>query len=110
MRFFAYHGAFPEEERLGGHFYVDLELEADFSGATTRDQLSRSVDVIEVYRLVEEIVCEKRFNLIETLAEEIAREVLEAFKVDAVTATVRKENPPVPGAICAIEATIRRER
>lgn len=108
MRFYAYHGAFPEEEKLGGQFIVNLELKGDFSYDDTRDELDRTVDLAEVYRSVEEIVCEKRFNLIETLAEEIAEVTLENFDVQMVTVTVRKEAPPIPGAVSAIEATITR--
>ena len=33
MRFFAYHGLFPEETALGQHYEVDVELYGDFRQA-----------------------------------------------------------------------------
>jgi len=32
MRFFAYHGLFPEEAKLGQRFEVDVEIGGDFRG------------------------------------------------------------------------------
>jgi len=110
MRFFGYHGAYPEEKRLGGQFRITVELRGDFSYENTNDDLKRSVDLTAVYRIVEEVVSEKSFNLIETLAEEIADLILGGFGVDGVTVTVVKDNPPIPGAVQAIEAVITRER
>jgi dihydroneopterin aldolase len=110
MRFYGYHGVYPEEEKLGGQFLVDVELKGDFSYENTRDELRRSVDLVEVHNLVREIVCEKRFNLLETLAEEIAELVLNGFGVEEVTVHVRKEAPPIPGSVYAIEALIMRRK
>ena len=39
MRFFAYHGLFPEENVLGQHFEVDLDLYGDFAAATRSDDV-----------------------------------------------------------------------
>lgn len=110
MKFYAYHGAFPEEEKLGGQYIVDVELEGNFSYDRTRDELKRTVDLEEVYRTTEEIVCERRFNLIETLAEEIAEDILENFEVEAVTVMVHKDSPPIPGMVESVEAEVYRRR
>jgi len=110
MRFFGYHGAYPEEKRLGGQFRVTVELRGDFSYDNTNDDLKRSIDLAAVYRIVEEIVADKSFNLIETLAEEIADLLLGGFGVDSVTVTVVKDHPPIPGSVQSIEAVITRER
>ena len=110
MRFYAYHGAIPEEEKLGGHFIVDAEIIGDFSYDRTKDELEHTVDLEEVFRLTEQIVTERRFNLIETLADEIAEEILEKYDVDEVIITVRKESPPIPGMVSAMEAIVTRSR
>lgn len=110
MKFYGYHGAIPEEEKLGGHYTVDLEIIGDFSYDKTNDELAKTVDMEEVFRITEEIVCERRFNLIETLADEIAEVVLDKFVIDEIIVTVRKESPPIPGAVSAMEAIITRSR
>ena len=72
--------------------------------------MKRTIDLVAVYRIVEEIVSDKSFNLIETLAEEICDLILGGFGVDSVTVTVIKDNPPIPGSVQSIEAVITRER
>ena len=108
MRFYGFHGAYAEEKRLGGQYRVSIEMTGDFSYENTNDEVKRTVDLVEVYRTVEEIVCEKRFNLIETLAEEIAEVILTGFGIEKVTVCVAKEQPPVPGIVQEIEAVITR--
>ena len=39
MRFFGYHGVFPEENKLGQQYIVDLELLLDLSEAAATDDL-----------------------------------------------------------------------
>lgn len=108
MRFYGFHGAFPEEKRLGGQYRVSIDMTGDFSFENTNDELKRTVDLVEVYRTVEEIVCEKRFNLIETLAEEIAEVALAGFGIEQITVYVAKEQPPIPGIVQEIEAVVTR--
>ena len=108
MRFYGYHGAYAEEKRLGGQFIVDLELYGDFSYENTEDDVRRTVDLMQVYKTVEEIVCDKRFNLIETLAEEIAEVILSGYGIDSVKVIVSKEQPPIPGVIDSIQAVVYR--
>lgn len=110
MRFYGYHGAYPEERKLGGQFLVNVDLKGDFSYDNTEDELERTVDLVKVYKVVEEIVCEKQFNLLETLAEEIAEVILGGFGVDSVTVSVSKELPPIPGPVQSIEAVITRHK
>ena len=37
MRFYAYHGVFPEEKKLGQRFEIDLEISCDLSKAGQND-------------------------------------------------------------------------
>ncbi|MBL7192123.1 dihydroneopterin aldolase [bacterium] len=110
MRFHARHGALPEERLLGSVFTVNLELKTDCSGAKLQDSLKNAVDYREVYKTVEKVMGDNRFNLIETLAETIAEEILRFFTVEEVTVSVLKHLPPVPGMIDGIEAVITRPK
>ncbi len=71
MAFYAYHGAFSEENRLGQRFYVDLELGLDFTAAGRSDDLGKTVDYGKVYETVN-LVEKPVHALLETLAENIA--------------------------------------
>ncbi len=108
MRFFAYHGLFPAEAELGQRFEVDLDIFGDFTEAGQTDDVSHTVDYARVYGLVEEVVTQQRFKLIEALAEQIARAVGQAFAPIDLAVRVRKPDPPVAGHFDGVEVEVRR--
>ena len=110
MHFYGYHGAYQEEKTLGGNYTVDLEIVGDFSGKKIDDDIHNAVDLSDVYKVVERTVCERSFNLIETLAEEIALAALERFPLKSVTVSVRKKRPPIEGIVEAAEAVVTRAK
>jgi len=103
MRFYGFHGLFPEEARLGQRFEVDVDIASSFEGM--RDlganpeiaNLEGIVDYPEVYALAEEIVTRERFGLVESLADRIATAIVSQFNVGEVIVRVRKPDPPVQG-------------
>ncbi|MBM7856026.1 dihydroneopterin aldolase [Desulfohalotomaculum tongense] len=112
MRFYAYHGALPQEQQLGQQFEVDLELFLDLKAAGKTDDLNKTVSYADVYRLVQEIITGQKFKLIESLAETIAARVIADFNVEQVNVQVRKPQAPVPGifAYMAVEITRTRQQ
>lgn len=110
MRFYGYHGVFPEETRLGQSFVVDVELYADLRAAGQTDDLRLTVDYGKVYAAVKEMVEGHRFQLIEALAERVASAVLEGFAVSEVLVRVHKPNAPIPGPLDGVTVEIRRRR
>ncbi|QHW35127.1 dihydroneopterin aldolase [Paenibacillus rhizovicinus] len=95
MRFFGYHGVFPEENKLGQQFYVDLTIRLDLSEAAATDNLEATVNYAEIHTLVKKVVEGPPFKLIEALAGHIASTVLDAYtSVNEVTVSVTKPNPP----------------
>ena len=79
LGFYGYHGLLKEEAVLGQKFFIDIELYLDTKEAGETDDMYKSVSYADVYEVVKEIVENKRFNLLEALAENIASEVLEKF-------------------------------
>ncbi|MFC4075500.1 dihydroneopterin aldolase [Salinithrix halophila] len=110
MAFYAYHGAFSEENRLGQRFFVDLELMIDLKPAAAGDDLSRTVDYGKVYETVQQEVKGKTYALVETLAERIAEQLLHAFPLEEVMVRVTKPDPPIPGHYDSVGVEIRRGR
>ena len=106
--FFAYHGVLEEESRLGQRFNVDVLLTLENGLGFAADTTEQTVNYIEVYAIVKEIIENKRFNLIERLAEVIAETILRKFaKVTEATIKVRKPSVPV-ACVCdyfAVEVT-----
>jgi dihydroneopterin aldolase len=110
MRFYGYHGVYPEETRLGQSFVVDVELHAHLQAAGRTDDLELTVDYGKVYETVKEIVEGHPYKLIEALAEKLASVILEGFPVDAVTVRVHKPKAPIPGPFDGVTVEIQRRR
>ena len=97
MRFYAYHGCFEEEQRIGTHFTVDMALTYDAEAAVSSDDVEKSVNYQKVYRTIKQVMDEPR-HLIETVADHIIQHVKREFpEVQSVTVKVCKMNPPLDG-------------
>jgi len=96
MNFYAYHGAIKEENLLGQRFVVDLEIECD---EPKFDDLKETVDYTEIYKKTKYIVENFKFKLIEILAKEIGKTILEDKRVKSVFVRVEKVSPPIKGII-----------
>lgn len=98
MKFFAYHGAYPEERQKGGTYTVTLELKLNSFKAADTDVLTDTVDYADVYQVVRQVMLIPS-NIIEHVAQRIATAVLDDFPlVDAVVVKLTKDNPPIIGA------------
>ena len=80
LSFFAYHGLYEQEAKLGQRFEVDLTCWLDLSAAGESDEYAHTVCYASLVKTIETIVTSNRFNLIERLACAICEAV---FKTDA---------------------------
>ncbi|MBP5495551.1 MAG: dihydroneopterin aldolase [Bacteroidales bacterium] len=97
MRFYAYHGCFEEEQKIGTHFMVDATLTYDAEAAVADDNVEKSVNYQLVYKTIQRVMDEPR-HLIETVADHIVREIKRDFpQVEKVTVKLCKLNPPLDG-------------
>jgi dihydroneopterin aldolase len=111
MEFYGYHGVFPEENRLGQRFIVDLVVSIDLKKAGKTDELTFSVNYGELYQVCKEIVEGKPFKLLEAVSEEIAARVISTFPLIVdVTVKVIKPDPPIPGHYKSVAVEITRGR
>ena len=97
MHFYGYHGGNPEERSLGQPFLVDVEAELDLAVAARSDSLEDTVSYTYLYQAVKEIVEGPPRNLLETVAESIATEILDSFPVKGIRVRVKKTRPPIKG-------------
>jgi dihydroneopterin aldolase len=111
MEFYGYHGVLPEENVLGQRFLVDIIVEADLRKAAMMDELEQSVSYVDLYEICKMVVEGKPCKLIETVAEQIARQILTRLnKIIAVTIKVTKPDPPIPGHFQSVAVEIKRSR
>ena len=101
MVFYGHHGVRPKEKDLGQRFVVDLQLEVDLKAPGASDRLEDTVNYSQVYRLVRDIITGPSRNLLESLAEAVAQEVLGAFptSVNAIRVRVTKPHVSIEGAV-----------
>ncbi len=111
LSFYGYHGVLPEENRLGQSFIISLVLGLSTKKAGKTDSVKDTVSYAEVYQTVQYITEKRQFKLIEALAESIAAEVLNEYKLlDEITVKVIKPNPPIPGHYHSVAVEILRKR
>ncbi len=108
MIFYGYHGVEESEKHFGQRFEVDVELFLDLQKAGQSDQLSDTVDYSNVYQVVEELVMEGDYNLIESLAEAISLAIFNHFQVSATVIRVRKPHVSLRGISDGVEVEITR--
>ncbi len=105
------HCGITEEERITGQrLSVDIELSTDISMAASSDRLQDSIDYVEVCNLIVSIGTDGKFNLLETLAERMAQEVLGKYNVSEIVVRLRKPSVPVAPIRGCFEVEIRRKR
>jgi len=113
MRFTGRHGAVEGEQEDPQAFEVDVILHANLSLAAQGDELSATVDYRVVAELARAVVEGPSVTLIETLAGDIAADILfatEASVVDAVEVSVRKPEAALGVELETVEVTLLRQR
>lgn len=109
-QFYAYHGALEEEQSIGGKFEADVDIYTSFSEASKDDNLHKTINYVAVYKFIKELVHEKKYSLIETLATVIADRILEKYpSILKVAVRVRKNTVPIGGVIDCVEAEVIKE-
>ena len=95
LRFYAYHGAEPQEAIVGAWYTVSIAMKADVTAAILSDDLSGTINYAKVTDITKQQMA-IRSALLEHVAGRIAQSLLNQFPtLQSVTVTVCKENPPV---------------
>lgn len=100
-------GVWDWERKIRQTVSIDLEMATDIHRAAASDSLDDTLNYKLVAKRVQQFVAESSFQLVETLAENIAEVVLSDFDVPWVEVRVNK-----PGAIRGardVGVKIRRE-
>lgn len=100
-------GIHPHERETRQSVLLDIEMDNDFAAAAAADAIGGAVDYAGTASLVTELAVRREFQLIETMAEEMAAMLLARFAtVRRVRIEIRKP-AAVPAAECAF---VRVER
>jgi len=99
IEFFAYHGFYEEEQKIGNKYSVDITITADLSTASQNDKLADTVNYEHLYKIAAEEM-KKPTRLLEHIAKRIIDSIFQHFpKVQKAEVAVSKYNPPI-GGVC----------
>ena len=79
--FFGYHGTKASERSLGQRFIVDIVIKKDLKQSSSTDSLSDTVDYRILHKIARDIVQGPSKKLIETVANEIAQQILSLIHI-----------------------------
>jgi dihydroneopterin aldolase len=97
LRVYGYHGVMEHERDEGQYFIVDASIKVDAERASATDDISNTVSYAEIAQLIAENVRNNPVNLLETLSQRLADEILAAAGPWAkkVKVTVSKPDAPI---------------
>ncbi len=99
IKLYAFHGCLPEEGKIGGHYKVDISLTTDFSEAADTDELEKTIDYVDINRIVTEEM-NIRSKLIEHVGQRIVNRIKKEIKnIDSLKIKVVKICPPINGDV-----------
>lgn len=105
MKFYAFHGYYDFERRVGNNFIVDVDAVVDIVG-DPNDNIDKTLNYEEIYRITEKFM-HKKYLLLEGLAYDIGKAIKESDpKVKTVKVALAKLKPPVGGQVDKAVVTI----
>ena len=108
MMFYGFHGIYEYEREQGQKFFVDVALETRDNHAAETDKAEDGVDSAQVYTFVRDVVENKRFTLLQSLATEVNRQLLKTFpQCAAATTLIKKPSVPIAGPLDCVEVEVR---
>jgi dihydroneopterin aldolase len=107
---FGRHGVFDFEREQGQHFVVDVVCSLDLAPAAASDDLEHTVDYAALARDVVADIEGEPLDLIEALADRVARTCLRRAGVQSVEVTVHKPEAPMPVTVADVAVTLTRSR
>ena len=99
MEFYAFHGCYETEKRVGNHFRVSLRLETGLDAAAQTDSMDDTINYQAVYEVVA-----GEMKVVSNLLEHVAARIVEALydrfpPLEKVTVKVSKLSPPLGGPV-----------
>lgn len=103
MEFYAYHGFYDEETKIGTTFIVDIEVSMSFAQGAASDSLEGTINYETIY-----FICKKEMKQTSRLIENVAHRIIQRInfqfssQVSAITVRIKKMTPPLGGKVrCA---------
>jgi FolB domain-containing protein len=103
-------GVSPEERAVPQPVLISLAVRCDTHLAAATDDLSATLDYAKIVERISALVADEEFGLIETLADQIARQLLTDARVLDCWVRVAKTAAPLSEDVDEVAVEITRDR
>ena len=101
LRFFAHHGLYAEEAKVGNEFEVDVSI-AYKAAETIVSSIEQTINYAEVFRIVKDEFSQRK-DLLETCAMQIADRLQKQFpQIESLTISIKKLNAPIANFVGSV--------
>ena len=103
LKLYGYHGVRDYEKKDGQYFLFNIEIHIKDSDYTGRDKLENTLSYSDVIREVKKINKSKKFDLLETFCQLLAKRIMEMSDlVESVIVRIEKPSPPIDEKLDAV--------
>lgn len=109
LEIYANHGVLKEERELGQRFVISCDMYLDTRKAGLADNLDETIDYGKICFRMERFLTEHTYKLIETAAEELAKELLYTVpRLEALDLEIEKPWAPIGLPLQTVSVSIHR--
>ena len=106
IQLYGWHGVSNKEKQVGQQFEIDVEVRAILNSDIVTDDIRQTVNYSDLYDSIVRLFSDKKYNLIETLANKMSLSILKQFDVKACKVIIRKPNAPINGILDSVEVEV----
>jgi len=108
IRLFATHGMFSEEAITGNEFEVNISLTYK-AGKKIITEIEETINYVEVFSIVQEVILKERHQLLESCAMHIANRLSEKYEqLKEVYVNVQKVHAPIANFSGTVSVSFRK--
>lgn len=108
VKFFAFHGLYEEERRVGGEYIVNLTVKYE-AGDEKVNKIEKTINYENLYEIIKAEMKQTR-DLLETIAVSVSEKINKQFsQVKEVEIRIEKKNPPIVNFSGGVAVTYRKQ-
>lgn len=107
LEFYAFHGLYEAEKRIGAYFYVSIEVDSFVPDGISITEIDQTINYEILYRIVSTNM-QQAEDLLETVAQKIITQVQNNFE-NLHAIRVQIEKPKAAGLLPSGKAVVKME-
>lgn len=110
LEFHSHCGTTPEERKIGQRLKAKVEILGSLEKTAKKDSLNSAIDYVALCRCILQTGKKVRCRLLETLADQMAQEILLTFPVQEVRIQIEKPFPPIDEILKSFSVEVLRKK